>query len=79
MDNLLPVIDIVPGWQQDISHCRSYDELPDNAKRYIETIEKLLDHEIQFISVGAERNQYLTKGNGCKATPLCYVYIFTLL
>ena len=54
MDNLLPVIDIVPGWQQDISHCRSYDELPDNAK--------LLDHEIQFISVGAERNQYLTKG-----------------
>ena len=62
MDNLLPVIDIVPGWQQDISHCRSYDELPDNAKRYIETIEKLLDHEIQFISVGAERNQYLTKG-----------------
>lgn len=62
MENLLPVIDIVPGWQQDISHCRSYDELPDNAKRYIETIEKLLDHEIQFISVGAERNQYLTKG-----------------
>ena len=62
MDNLLPVIDIVPGWQQDISHCRSYDELPDNAKRYIETIEKLLDHKIQFISVGAERNQYLTKG-----------------
>ena len=62
MDNLLPVIDIVPGWQQDISHCCSYDELPDNAKRYIETIEKLLDHEIQFISVGAERNQYLTKG-----------------
>ena len=33
MDNLLPVIDIVPGWQQDISHCRSYDELPDNEKR----------------------------------------------
>ena len=31
-------------------------------KAYIEKLEKLLNHEIQFISVGAERNQYLTKG-----------------
>ena len=32
------------------------------AKTYVETLEDLLQHEIQFISVGAERSQYLTKG-----------------
>ena len=48
--------------EPDISKYRTYDELPDNARNYIEKLEKLLNHEIQFISVGAERNQYLTKG-----------------
>ena len=31
-------------------------------KNYIKTLEKLLDHEIQFISVGAKREEYLIKG-----------------
>lgn len=30
----------VPGWQTDISGCRKYEELPENAKKYIELIEK---------------------------------------
>ena len=33
-----------------------------NAALAIEKLEQLLHHQIQFISVGAERNQYLTKG-----------------
>ena len=50
------------GWKTDISNCRSYDELPVNAKRYINFLEDMLRHEIQFVSVGAERNQYLLNG-----------------
>lgn len=57
-----PIIEYLPGWKEDISGCRSWKELPANAKSYISHIEKLLDHEIQFISLGAERNQYLLKG-----------------
>ena len=57
-----PVYAELPGWQTDISGCKTYDELPDAAKAYVETLEDLLQHEIQFISVGAERSQYLTKG-----------------
>lgn len=57
-----PVIEYLPGWQTDISTCTSWKELPDNAKCYIARIEELLQHRIQFISVGAERNQYLLKG-----------------
>ena len=61
MDNCIPVIEMVPGWQEDISGCRTYEELPKNAKNYIETLERLLNHKIQMISVGARRDQYLMK------------------
>ena len=44
---------------RDLVH---WEELPDAAKNYIKTLEKLLDHEIQFISVGAKREEYLIKG-----------------
>lgn len=62
LDICEPVIETLPGWQQDISVCRHWDELPDAAKDYVRTLEKLLDHEIQFISVGAKREEYLIKG-----------------
>ena len=61
MDNCIPVIEMVPGWQEDISGCRTYEELPENARNYIETLERLLNHKIQMISVGARRDQYLMK------------------
>lgn len=51
---------IRPG---DLLHLdEEYDELPVNAKRYINFLEDMLRHEIQFVSVGAERNQYLLNG-----------------
>ena len=62
LEEYAPIVRMLPGWQTDISGCKTYDELPDAAKTYVETLEDLLQHEIQFISVGAERSQYLTKG-----------------
>lgn len=62
LEKYTPVIKTLPGWKTNISNCRAYSELPDNAKRYVSTLEKLLNHEIQFISVGAERNQYMLNG-----------------
>ena len=58
-----PVLDVLPGWQADLSACRRWEELPSEAQSYIHRLEELLQTEIQFISVGAERNQYLVKGN----------------
>ena len=57
-----PVLEYLPGWKTDISTCKNFAQLPDNAKSYIARLEELLNHEIQFVSVGAERNQYLLKG-----------------
>ena len=62
LEKYTPVVKMLPGWKTDISNCRSYDELPVNAKRYINVLEDMLRHEIQFVSVGAERNQYLLNG-----------------
>ena len=62
LEEYQPVISFIPGCKQDISACRRWEELPDAAKNYIKTLEKLLDHEIQFISVGAKREEYLIKG-----------------
>lgn len=62
LDSYEPVIKYMQGWKKDISSCDSWIQLPDNAKSYITYLEELLDHEIQFISVGAERDQYLLKG-----------------
>ena len=51
-----------PGWNKDISGCKSWDELPKEAKGYVEFLEKQLDHEIQFVSTGAEREKFVLKG-----------------
>lgn len=44
----------LPSWEEDISTCRTYEELPVNCRKYIETIEKLLGVEISLISVSPE-------------------------
>ena len=53
---------MLPGWNKDISGCKSWDELPKEAKAYVEFLEKQLDHEIQFVSTGAEREKFVLKG-----------------
>jgi adenylosuccinate synthase len=55
-----PVYEEVPGWKQDISGCRSWNELPENARRYFERIEKLIDVPIYIVSVGPGREQTIT-------------------
>lgn len=62
LDLCSPVIYKVPGWEEDISHCRTFDELPVNARHYVSTIEEMLHTTINFISVGAKRDEYLLKG-----------------
>ena len=62
LEKAKPVLKKLPGWNCDIRGIKKYEELPENAKAYIRILEQLLNHEIQFISVGARRDQFLTKG-----------------
>lgn len=50
-----------PGWQCDISSIRSYKDLPDNARRYIEKIEELSGVPIHYIGVGPGRDALIYK------------------
>lgn len=62
LDSYEPVVEYLPGWEHDISNCKSWEQLPENAKAYVNYIEKKMKYQIEFISTGAERNQYLLKG-----------------
>ncbi|MCD4780518.1 MAG: adenylosuccinate synthase [Candidatus Omnitrophica bacterium] len=54
-----PIYEEMDGWQEPISNIRQYDNLPENAKRYINCLERLLKVEIKYISIGSKRDQII--------------------
>lgn len=56
-----PVITTVDGWHCDISGVRTWDALPEAARRYVELIEDQIHCPIRYVSVGAEREAYLVR------------------
>lgn len=52
-----PVYETHKGWKTDISKAKSYDELPENAKKYLKRLEELMGVKISIISVGPKREQ----------------------
>ena len=56
-----PVYTEVPGWKEDISGCKTFDELPQAAKDYIELIEKLSGVRVSLVAVGPDRNQTINR------------------
>ncbi len=56
-----PVLWRLPGWQSDISTCRSFDELPEEARSYVAYIESAVGVKITAVSVGPHRNQTIRR------------------
>jgi adenylosuccinate synthase len=56
-----PVYESWPGWDEDITGCRDYDELPINAQKYIERIEDLVGVPAKIISVGPGRKEAIIR------------------
>jgi adenylosuccinate synthase len=57
----VPVYEELPGWFEDISHCRSFDELPANAKSYVEYLESIIGARVSAIGVGPGRDQTIVR------------------
>jgi len=57
-----PVYTTLPGWTEDITEVKSYEELPEAAKNYVQFIETYLGIPAVLISVGARRDQTLVRG-----------------
>lgn len=52
-----PVYEEWPGWQEPTAEAKSWNDLPENARRYLSRIEELLETPLGIISVGAGRGQ----------------------
>ena len=61
LDDAKPVTEFLPGWQCDISSVRSWEDLPDAAKQYVEFVEQQVGCHIGYVSVGAERDAYIKR------------------
>ncbi|MFD4294997.1 adenylosuccinate synthase [Rhodococcus sp. NPDC058505] len=56
-----PVYEEMPGWWEDISHCRTFEELPVNAKNYVLRLEELSGARISCIGVGPGRDETIVR------------------
>ena len=58
-----PIYKEVDGWQEDITQVKSFHELPLNAQRYLNLIEKLVGLKVAIFSVGPDREQTIITKN----------------
>jgi adenylosuccinate synthase len=63
LEQAQPVYEELPGWKERLADQREYQELPENARRYIERVEQLVGVETIAVSVGAERAQTIVRKN----------------
>ena len=52
-----PIYEDLPGWGEDVTKCRSLEEMPDNAQRYIERVEELSGARVSVVGVGPGRDE----------------------
>jgi adenylosuccinate synthase len=57
LHHAVPVYEELPGWWEDLSHCRTFDELPANARAYVARVEELCGARVSAIGVGPGRDQ----------------------
>jgi adenylosuccinate synthase len=57
----VPVYEELPGWFEDISHCRTFEELPANARAYVEHLESISGARMSAIGVGPGREQTIVR------------------
>jgi adenylosuccinate synthase len=61
LEKVEPVYEEMPGWNHDISKCRTWEDLPEKAQRYFLRIEELLGVPVCTISVGPGREQTIER------------------
>ena len=57
LDLVSPVYESMPGWKEDITACKTWDELPEAARAYVQRLEQLSGVPVSMVSVGPDRNQ----------------------
>ncbi|MBY4797783.1 adenylosuccinate synthase [Collinsella sp. AGMB00827] len=60
-DKAVPIYQEVPGWKCDITGCKSFNELPEEARSYVGLIEELAHTPVSYVSVGPAREQTIIR------------------
>lgn len=61
LDAAVPVLERLPGWRSDLSGARRFADLPVQARRYVEDLERRIGVPIRWISVGPRREQLIER------------------
>jgi len=56
-----PIYETLPGWDEDISHAKTFEELPVNARKYVEYLEKISGAPMSAIGVGQHRDATISR------------------
>ena len=59
LDLVTPIYESMPGWKEDLSACKHWEELPEAARAYVRRLEQLSGVPVSMVSVGPDRNQTL--------------------
>ena len=57
-----PIYETLPGWQSEVSDLRSIDDLPANARAYLDRLSELVGPPVEVVSFGADREQTMFAG-----------------
>ena len=61
LSDAMPVMEYLDGWNCDISGVRVWEDLPKQARDYVEYIEARIGCHIKYVSVGPERDSYIER------------------
>jgi adenylosuccinate synthase len=61
LDAVEPVYEVFPGWSEDICGVQSLGDLPDSARRYVETIEQMVGVTVSLVGTGPGRREIITR------------------
>jgi len=64
-ERAVPQLEEMPGWMEDCTSARKFEDLPENAQKYVNRIEALIGSPIDIVSVGPEREQVIIR-NGSR-------------
>ena len=66
LDKAKPVIEYLDGWKCDITGITKYNDLPENAKKYVDFVEERIGYPITFVSNGPKRDNFMERKSNVK-------------
>ena len=61
LERCRPVFETMPGWSEEITGARTWDDLPRAARNYVDFLETQIGVPISIVSVGPDRTQTISR------------------